>query len=111
MAFLLCCFLLKTGSHKHNEHHTLQTNSVVTWLLVLSRRHRMERVYGYQQVLLKHGKVQDRSVLEEWLTKIELSDLDVVIMRYPESTGIGGITKDETWLIVDDLIRWWDSCG
>lgn len=71
----------------------------------------MERVYGYQQVLLKHGKVQDRSVLEEWLTKIELSDLDVVIMRYPESTGIGGITKDETWLIVDDLIRWWDSCG
>jgi len=71
----------------------------------------MERVYGYQQVLLKHGKVQDRSVLEEWLTKIELSDLDVVIMRYPESTGIGGITKDETWLIVDDLIRWRDSCG
>ncbi len=71
----------------------------------------MERVYGYQQVLLKHGKVQDRSELEEWLAKIELSDLDVVIMRYPDSTGLGGIAKDETWLIVDELIRWWDSCG
>lgn len=71
----------------------------------------MERVYGYQQVLLKHGKVQDRSALEEWLARIELSDMDVVIMRYPDGTGIGGITKDETWQIVDDLIRWWDSCG
>lgn len=70
----------------------------------------MEKIYGYESVLLKPGELQDRSDLEDWLAKIEQADFDVVVMRYPDSTGIGGIAKDSTWLIVDDLIRWFDSC-
>ena len=70
----------------------------------------MERIYGVEAVLLKHGPDVDRRQLEDWIARIQKDDLDVFVMRYPNATDIARIKKDSTWLIVDELIRWLESC-
>lgn len=71
----------------------------------------MERIYGIEAVLLKHGPDVDRRQLEAWIARIQQDDSDVFVMRYPNATDVARITKDSTWLIVDELIRWLESCG
>lgn len=59
--------------------------------------------YGLNSILINDVSEQDKENAADLLMDLELSDQDIVVMRYPRSIGIAGIQKDETWLKVDAL--------
>ena len=115
VAFLICISFLilsieSLGSHYTMTHECMKDQQRRNVDPGFEQVRDMERIYGIEAVLLKHGPNVDRRALEEWIAKIQRQDPDVFVMRYPASTDIAHITKDETWLVVDDLIRWLESC-
>lgn len=59
--------------------------------------------YGLNSILINDVSEQDKENAAEALMDLELSDQDIVVMRYPTAIGIAGIHRDDTWLKVDAL--------